>query len=155
MTPLFKKLQFKGQDPIAILNAPDSFGEEMTSLRGLTHIDTEWKTGQTYEFILIFVLSQEAIQQQADMLMDHLNTDALLWFAYPKKSSKAYKTDISRDSGWQPLGDLGFEGVRMVAIDADWSALRLRNARFIKQMKRSSQWAMSAEGRKRTQKEET
>ncbi|MBP1154450.1 MULTISPECIES: hypothetical protein [unclassified Paenibacillus] len=53
----------------------------------------------------------------------------MLWFAYPKKTSKKYKADISRDEGWQPLIDLGFEGVRLAAIDDDWSDIRFRNAR--------------------------
>ena len=75
---------------------------------------------------------------------------AILWVAYPKRSSKKYRSDIGRDEGWQPLGDLGYEGVRMVAIDADWSALRLRDARYIKTMKRDPKRSMSKEGRKRT-----
>jgi len=45
---------------------------------------------------------------------------------------KKYTCDISRDNGWQALGELGFEGVRMVAIDEDWSAVRFRRAEYIK-----------------------
>ena len=36
------------------------------------------------------------------------------------------------DSGWPVLGAAGFEPVRMVAIDADWSALRFRRVEHIK-----------------------
>jgi hypothetical protein len=42
---------------------------------------------------------------------------------------------------------VGFEGVRQVAIDDQWSALRFRRAEFIETMNRS--WAMSAEGKRR------
>ena len=48
--------------------------------------------------------------------------DAGVWFAYPKQSSKRYTSTINRDSGWDSLGKAGFESVRMVAIDEDWSA---------------------------------
>ena len=34
------------------------------------------------------------------------------------------------------MGEAGFEPVRMVAIDEDWSALRFRRAEFIKNMTR-------------------
>ena len=34
------------------------------------------------------------------------------------------------------MGDAGFEPVRMVAIDEDWSALRFRRVEFIKTMNR-------------------
>jgi hypothetical protein len=48
------------------------------------------------------------------------------------------------------LGAAGFEGVRMVAIDEDWTAVRFRRAEFIKTMTRGSEWAMSARGKART-----
>jgi hypothetical protein len=62
--------------------------------------------------------------------------DAVVWFAYPKGSSKKYKSQINRDNGWAVMGKAGFEPVRMVAIDEDWSALRFRRVEFIKTMNR-------------------
>ena len=78
--------------------------------------------------------------------------DPVLWIAYPKKSSKKYKSDLSRDHGWEAVGEAGFEGVRQIAIDSDWSALRFRKVAFIKTMKRNSKWAMTAQGKERTSK---
>ena len=43
-----------------------------------------------------------------------------------------YKSDIDRDHGWKTLNDAGFYGIRLVAIDNDWSALRFRSIKFIK-----------------------
>jgi len=71
-----------------------------------------------------------------------------LWFAYPKGSSKRYKCEFNRDNGWAVLGSLGFEGVRMVAIDEDWSALRFRRVEYVKNMTRS--FALSEEGKARS-----
>ncbi len=61
--------------------------------------------------------------------------------------------NISRDSGWQPLGDLGYEGVRQVAIDDDWSALRFRHVDSIATLKRESSRAMSKRGKDRARAE--
>jgi hypothetical protein len=58
--------------------------------------------------------------------------------AYPKGSSKKYKASINRDSGWESLGQHGFEGVRQVALDENWSALRFRKVEFIKVMTRKN-----------------
>jgi len=77
--------------------------------------------------------------------------DALVWFAYPKKSSKMYTCDFDRDTGWNALGAAGFEGVRQVAIDADWSALRFRRIEYIKTMQRDPKRTMSAGGKQRTE----
>lgn len=69
--------------------------------------------------------------------------DAIVWFAYPKGSSKKYKSQINRDNGWNVLGREGFEPVRMVAIDEDWSAVRFRRAGFIKNMTRDKEHLLS------------
>ena len=37
---------------------------------------------------------------------------------------RKYRCGFNRDSGWAAPGAAGLEPVRMVAIDADWSALR-------------------------------
>jgi hypothetical protein len=56
----------------------------------------------------------------------------VLWFAYPKGSSKKYTCEFNRDSGWKVIRSLGFDSVRQVAIDEDWSALRFRRVEYIK-----------------------
>jgi len=50
----------------------------------------------------------------------------------------------------EPLGDAGFEPVRLVAIDDDWTALRVRRVEFIKNLTRPESFAHSKEGKKRT-----
>ncbi|MEL6132738.1 MAG: hypothetical protein AAFR59_05170, partial [Bacteroidota bacterium] len=106
-----------------------------------------------YTYALIFTEMEADLHTAIPQIQDKLVDDAVLYFAYPKKSSKKYKSDINRDSGaWKPLGELGYEGVRMVAIDADWSALRFRQASKIKSMTRRNSMALSEEGKERTKK---
>jgi hypothetical protein len=101
-------------------------------------------------FSLAFVTRQAELNRIALKITAKAKGDALLWFAYPKGSSKKYKCDFNRDSGWAVLGEAGFEAVRQVAIDEDWSALRFRRVEFIKSLKRDSKRAMSAEGKRRS-----
>ena len=152
MNDIFKKLQFKNQDKVYVLGAPKEFKPTLEEMAAETRIKKSPNCKQEYEFALFFVKSCNDILKYAEKAAAKVPGDGLLWFAYPKKTSKNYKTDISRDNGWQPLGDLGFEGVRMVAIDDDWSALRFRRVEFIKSLKRSSKMAMSKEGLERTQR---
>ncbi len=72
----------------------------------------------------------------------------MVWFAYPKKSSKKYTSDITRDTGFSDLGSVGFEPVSIVSIDEDWSALRFRRVEHIKTMTRG--FAITDIGKKRT-----
>ena len=65
-------------------------------------------------------------------------SDPIVWVAYPKGSSKNYRCEFNRDTGWDRLGTHGFEPVRLVAMNEDWSAPRFRRVDQIKTMTRSS-----------------
>ena len=65
-----------------------------------------------------------------------------------KKASKTIPSDISRDPGRQPLGDLVFDGVRQIAVYDDRSALRFRRTEFIRSSERKSLPGMSDSGKK-------
>jgi hypothetical protein len=99
--------------------------------------------------VIVFVKTCADIKSETNKITKQLVDDVELWFAYPKKSSKKYKPDISRDNGLQPLGDAGFEGVRQIAIDEDWSAIRFMKIELIKSFKRDKSRAMSETGKKR------
>src|SRR5262249_31845303 len=71
--------------------------------------------------------------------------DAVIWFAYPKASSRRYRCEFNRDSGWAEVGKAGFESVRQVAIDEDWSALRFRRVEYVKKMTRDAPGRSSKE----------
>jgi hypothetical protein len=65
------------------------------------------------------------------LILSKTEGDVVLWFAYPKGTSKRHASEINRDTGWESLKSAGFETVRLVAIDADWSALRFRRAAYV------------------------
>lgn len=153
METLLKKLNYKDQQVVAILGAPESFQSVIEWWNERIHVDTHLIESSTYEFVIAFAREKADIRIYADQLISHLAEDAVLWIAYPKKSSKKYNSDISRDDGWQAFGDAGYEGVRMVAIDEDWSALRLRHADHIKNLKRDISRAMSRQGKQRSKEE--
>lgn len=103
-------------------------------------------------FVLVFATKQAEVNDYATRLAPKLEGDVVLWVCYPKGTSKKYKCEFNRDNGWKVLGELGWEGVRMVAIDEDWSALRFRKTEYIKTMTRREDFALSATGKQRTQK---
>jgi hypothetical protein len=147
MDEVFKKLQFKNFEKIYVLNSPTEFKGHLDAIGPETIVKKSPNCQQTYQFALFFVKSCTDIEKYAQKAADKVEDDGLLWFAYPKKSSKRYKSDITRDEGWQPLGDLGFEPVRQVAIDEDWSALRFRKIEKIGSFKRSNKMALSKKGK--------
>jgi hypothetical protein len=50
--------------------------------------------------------------------------DRLAWVAYPKAGRLG--PALNRDLLWQELQKQGIEGVRLIALDEVWSAMRFR-----------------------------
>ncbi len=145
MDPIFKKLNYKDQSEIFVINAPGSFTPHLETMRTECSINTQ-VNGTSASFLLIFITSAREIEGCAMKLKNTTTADPVIWFAYPKKTSKRYTSDINRDSGGEPLGSRGFEPIRQIAIDEDWSALRFRDLEFIKTMKRDPARLISRKG---------
>jgi hypothetical protein len=126
MTDLFRKLNWKAQNPILIAFAPASFAAEAAAAAQETTVHTEPAPGAAYTFTLTFAVTQAELVPRAQALLDRTAPEAILWFVYPKQTSKAYVSDLNRDILWKVLAPLGLSPNRQVAIDDDWSALRFK-----------------------------
>lgn len=141
--PILTKLRLTDQSPVLIVNAPDAYRPVMADIAGDVHESPQGR----YAFVQVFVKNAAEVEQYMPAAVDSVQPDGYFWVSYPKKSSKRYQSDISRDSGWDLLGERGFEPVTQVSIDEDWSALRFRPVGEIKRMTRGG--ALSEEGKKR------
>ncbi len=147
---IFKKLNLKDQETILVLNAPPSFEPELALLENVI-VRKRVEDVNEIHFSLAFVTKQAEVNTISTQISVKTKDDATVWFAYPKGTSKKYTCEFNRDSGWEMLGSLGFEPVRQVAIDEDWSALRFRRVEFIKTMVRKKLPAITELGKKRTE----
>ena len=154
MPPVFSKLNLKDESPILVLDAPSSFEPELAALAGV-HVlravpsGTEPPVTFGLAFALAFASTQQAVDAVATTVAPRMPGDAKLWIAYPKQSSKRYSCEFNRDTGWAAIGRAGFEAVRQVAIDEDWSALRFRRTEFIASMTRAAHGRISPAGKAR------
>jgi hypothetical protein len=148
--PVLKKLNFKDQgQSVLVINAPKSYDDIKAAFEGEVH---QQAVLDMYDFVQVFGTSNEELQSNAKKAVAYVKDDGLLWLCYPKKSSKVYRgSDCSRDIVTGMLSEEGYEPVRQIAIDDDWSALRFRKPEKIKKMVRD--FAVTDEGIKRTKKE--
>lgn len=123
ISALAKKLQIRLGYTVLLLNAPAGIEELLSPLPGDVTVVKDAK-GKV-DFVLSFVKSSEELTSSAKQIKEMLAEDIVLWFAYPKLSSKI-TSDLTRDRGWQPIYDMGFDGVASVAIDSTWSGVRFR-----------------------------
>ena len=129
---LVKKLGIKPGQKLLIMNAPADY----TQVLGALPEDTEVRTSPegTFDFVQLFVRDKEDVDTYAPPAIQATKPDGLLWFSHPKKSSKV-KTDLTRDVGWEAVGDAGFRPVAMVSVDVTWSAFRFRPVSEVKRRK--------------------
>ena len=132
MEKLLKKLNYKSLKRIALLNSSKEFADALSKTLPDVQIDAEIDPRYPYEFILMFAQRIKEVEALAPRALHNLVSDGILWIAYPKKTSKNLPSDIDRDNGWDELINRGFDKVRQVAIDNDWTSLRFRNTRFIR-----------------------
>lgn len=130
MAHLFDKLNLKDQDEVVVLNAPLSFEPELAWLVG-RRLARDLDEVTRVRFALAFAYRKEELDALSAALVAKAEGDAVLWIAYPKRTSKRYRADFDRDHGWEVLTGAGYQGVRQVAIDDDWSALRFRRREHV------------------------
>ena len=104
---------YKEQPNIVAINSPKTFNNELEEMSKRVTI-------------IINFMEVIEIEQFISAIYQKLKGDAVIWLCYPKMTSKNYKCDFNRDSGWTSLGKYNLEPVRQVAIDDDFSALRFR-----------------------------
>lgn len=132
MEEILKKLKYSDQDRIAVLNAPKDFIRKLDKTLPGVQIDTEINARFLYDFMIIFTPDSNEVKRFGPKGIHNLADDGKLWMVYPKGTSRKYSSDINRDHGWEAVLETGMRPVSQVSVDDDWSALRFRNARYIR-----------------------
>jgi predicted transport protein len=120
---LAQKLYIRPGYTVALLNAPKGVVELLAPLPDDVTIVTTLK--QEVDLVILFAKSSAELERGVQELKPVLTPKLVLWFAYPKLSSKV-TTDLTRDKGWKSIYALGYEGVASIAIDEVWSGVRFR-----------------------------
>ncbi|MDI9881912.1 hypothetical protein [Flectobacillus longus] len=136
MASVFSKLNYKNQTSVLVQDAPESFEQTLDEIRSQAEIITVIEDIEIIDFVISFVTTLRDIEIAINAIAPKLGKDAVVWFCYPKGTSKKYRCEFNRDNGWAAVTSHNLETVRMVAIDEDWSALRFRDMAFVKKSTR-------------------
>lgn len=121
---LAERLLLKPGQRLAVIGAPDGAGPLYRSLpAGATQV-SDLVAGA--DVIHLWVPDRAALERRWPAVAAATGASTTLWISYPKKSGRI-TTDITRDAGWGPVLDAGFDPVSQFAVDDDWSALRFRH----------------------------
>jgi hypothetical protein len=120
--PLAQKLRLQEGMLATVLGAPGDAKALLGELPVGAGVSTELASDEP-PFLLVFVRTRKEVERRVAELAPRLTPKTLLWFAYPKQSSKV-ETDLNRDRGWEAAARAKLEAVAQVAVDATWAATR-------------------------------
>lgn len=121
-TPLAKKLGLKDGMHVWFDAMPDSVRAEIADY-GVTLIE-ENAPSQHVDAAHVFVTEKSNLAKRLVVLRNGLKTSGQLWISWPKKASKV-PTDITEDTIREFALPMGWVDVKVCAIDAVWSGLKL------------------------------
>ena len=118
-----QKLLIKPDSKFLLINPPAGYLAQLGQLPKGTIILSD--SSCLVEVIQVFVVNRTELEAKLTRLKELLAPKGILWVTYHKGTSKV-KTDINRDTINAYAASLGLQGVAMISIDDDWSALRLK-----------------------------
>lgn len=121
-TPLAKKLGIKEGHVVALLNGPDHFEELVAPLP--PSVTTRTSARGKADVVLLFTKSRSEFERRLDSLGRMIYPNAMIWVCWPKKASKV-PTDMTEDVVRAVALPTGLVDVKVCAIDATWSGLKV------------------------------
>jgi hypothetical protein len=116
--PVAERLQVKGERTLAVVGAPEAVDRKI----GAKAVRCEMAKA---DVVLLFAANRAELEAGLPATLKKLSETAILWLAYPKLTSKL-AGDLSRDIIHALAPKHGLDTVSQIAIDDDWSALRLK-----------------------------
>ena len=119
---LIDKLGWKEGSKAIVIAPPDTYGA-LTDEAAITPKKSTPASG-SFDFIHLFVKDMASLARDLPKLEPRLATGGMIWVSWPKKTSKLFR-DLTEDGVRKVCLPLGLVDVKVCAVDADWSALKL------------------------------
>lgn len=118
-----QKLLIKENQRLLLVNTPTDWQAVLGALPAGVSLLTRDEANA--DVILLFSANQVELERYLPGLKTRLSARGMLWVIYYKLTSKK-RGDIQRDSINVYARSLGLEGIAMISVDEDLSALRLK-----------------------------
>ncbi|GAC1597695.1 MAG: hypothetical protein NVS3B8_10460 [Chitinophagaceae bacterium] len=124
---LFEKLLIQDERNLLIQGLPSSIEKQFTKLSFSKNVTPLLKS-RRIDFALVFAVSENQLTGILREVLPALKSDAKLWIAYPKATSKI-ATNLNRNCSWDCVTGAGYEDLDKVELDNVWVASRFKKAK--------------------------
>lgn len=121
-TPLVKKLGIKPGFRLYAKNPPANYSELIAPLPEKVNILR--RLSNELDMIHFFTTSRAELANNIGTYINRIKQDGMIWISWPKKASKV-PTDMTEDVIREIILPLGLVDVKVCAVDATWSGLKL------------------------------
>lgn len=118
---VLRKLKFNTGLSFSLVNAPCYLQEQLAAAAGEVHFELQ----QDSPFTVLVVRDRADFDKWFERTIKASEKDGLFWLVYPKGTGQ-FASDINRDILWKAMEPMGYRPVAMIAVDDDWSAMRVR-----------------------------
>jgi hypothetical protein len=120
---LAEKMYLREGHRLLLLAAPPGYAAQLGPLpKGASLVGSSAGRANWIQF---FVRSRKELEQGLPATKRRLAPDGLLWITYAKGGSPL-ASDVNRDVIMSVAPRFGLQAVAQVAVDSDWSAVRLK-----------------------------
>ncbi|MEQ1784797.1 MAG: DUF3052 domain-containing protein [Hyphomonadaceae bacterium] len=119
---LIEKLGLKAGTKAIVIAPPANYGE-LTDNAAITPKKSAPATGN-FDYIPLFVKSTADLARDLPKLEPRLADGGMIWVSWPKKTSKLF-VDLTEDGIRKLCLPMSLVDVKVCAVDADWSGLKL------------------------------
>ena len=121
-TPLAKKLGLQPGCTLCLIGAPDDYLDLLEPLPQPLHFAS--RLSARVDTVQLFTAQRSELQAVLERCRAKLGPEAAVWVSWPKKASKV-ATDITEDVIREVALPMGFVDIKVCAVDATWSGLKL------------------------------
>jgi len=121
-TPLARELGIREACRVLLIEAPSEFAGLLEPLpQGVIFEQT---LSANTDIVIVFALRKTMLAQHVSRYRKAMRADAMIWSCWPKKSS-GVASDISEDIIREIALPIGLVDIKVCAISAVWSGLKL------------------------------
>lgn len=123
-TPLAKKLGIRAGTVVLLLDAPEGYRQWLDPLPEGVRFDGDARAAAAAGLAHLFVTRRADLARHLGRLRQVLADEVPVWVSWPKKAAKV-PTDVTEDTIREVALPLGFVDIKVCAVDAVWSGLKL------------------------------